>query len=105
MNKLPPLPLGIFFSLFLVCSATYKYLKHFATASASTSCNLNLELFLDGPEIPLAAIIFDPNCNLPRLYVNVMFIIEIKSFSAHKKSKIDGVSGATNMYTYLFPYI
>ena len=55
-------------------------------------------MFLDGPEIPQAAIIFDPNCNLPRLYVNVMFIIEIKSFSAHKKSKIDGVSGATNMY-------
>ena len=62
MNKLPPLPLSIFFSLFLVCSATYKYLEHFATASAS--CNLNLDLFLDGPEIPQAAIIFDPNCNL-----------------------------------------
>lgn len=51
-----------FFSLFLVRSATYKYLEHFATASAS--CNLNLDLFLDGPEIPQAAIIFDPNCNL-----------------------------------------
>ena len=62
MNKLPPLPLSIFVLLFLVCSATYKYLEHFATASAS--CNLNLDLFLDGPEIPQAAIIFDPNCNL-----------------------------------------
>ena len=61
-------------------------------------------MFLDGPEIPQAAIIFDPNCNLPRLYVNVVFIIEIKSFSAHKKSKIDGVSGATNMYIYFLTY-